>query len=181
VLRPGPEFDLGSSHVRYRNLPFVLLAVVPVIALAPSAWAQAATNNLAVDATVTTECTVTAGAVYFGDYAPITSPNDTASAGTFTVYCTKGTAVHVGMGQGAHYNGVRRMSDGAAHFLTYVLYKEGAHTKVWNDTDSLDRVAIASTAGIGGNRKNVFALLPKNQDQPAGEYIDTVAINVWID
>jgi spore coat protein U-like protein len=167
--------------VPHGNLPSVLLAVASIVALAPGAWAQAATSNLTVDATVVTECTVTAGAIHFGDYAPITAPNDTASAGTFTVYCTKGTAVHVGMGQGAHYNGVRRMTDGAANFLPYVLYKDGAHSKVWNDTDSLDRVAIASTAGIAGNQKNVFALLPKSQDQPAGEYVDTVAINVWID
>jgi spore coat protein U-like protein len=51
---------------------------------------------------------------------------------------------------------------------------------VWNDTVD-DRKAIASTAGTGGNELNVYGLLPKNQDQPAGEYSDTVAINVWID
>jgi spore coat protein U-like protein len=158
----------------------VLLAVAPAFAFASGAWAADATNNLTVDATVLPDCSVTSGAIHFGDYNPITTSSDTSASGLFTVYCTKGTAVHVGMGEGANYSAGRRMKNGTANFLSYGLFMEGSHVNVWNDSVD-DRKAIASTAGTGGNELNVYGLLPKNQDQPAGEYSDTVAINVWID
>jgi spore coat protein U-like protein len=158
----------------------VLLAVVPVVAFASGAWAADATNNLTVDATVLPDCSVTSGAIHFGNYNPVTASSDTSASGEFTVYCTKGTAVHVGMGEGANFSSGRRMKNGTANFLNYGLFMEGSHLNPWNDTAD-DRKAIGSTAGTSGNELNVFGLLPKNQDQPAGEYVDTVAINVWID
>ena len=159
----------------------VLLAVVPVVAFASSTFAADATNNLTVDAVVMADCSVTSGAIHFGNYNPITTSSDTSASGDFTVYCTKGTAVHIGMGEGANYSGARRMKNGTSNFLTYGLFKEGSHENAWGDTLSADRVAIASTAGTSGNEKTVYGMLPKNQDQPAGAYSDEVAINVWID
>jgi spore coat protein U-like protein len=160
----------------------VLLAVAAVIAFASSASAADATNNLTVDATVATECTVTSGAIHFGSYAPITATSDAASSGNFTVFCTKGSAVHIGMGQGANYNSVRRMKHGTEDFLGYALFSDVDHEFSWGDaSDNSDRVAIASTAGTSGNEKTVFGLMTKNQNQPAGDYTDEVAINVWLD
>ena len=73
----------------------------------------------------------------FGAYDPVaanaTAPLD--GIGTVTVTCTKGAAAKVGLNPGSNAQGTtRRMSQGAAAYLTYELYKDASHATVWGDT-----------------------------------------------
>lgn len=160
----------------------VLLAAIPVVAFTSSAWAYGAgaTGPLFVEAAVSTECVVESGGLFFGEYAPITG-GDRMSESSFIVRCTKGTAVHIGLGEGNNFDGVRRMRSGVEDFLYYSLYQDGGLNSEWKDTDNVDRVAIPYTSGIYGDWKTVYGRVPGFQNQPAGWYMDVVAINVWID
>ena len=100
---------------------------------------QSATASLTVSASVSKNCTITTAPVTFGAYDPVTA-NATApldATGTVTVTCTKGAVAKVGLGTGSNAEGTtRRMTGGAAAFLTYELYQDSAHATVWGDTAS---------------------------------------------
>ena len=100
---------------------------------------QSATASLTVSASVSKNCTITTAPVTFGAYDPVTA-NATApldATGTVTVTCTKGAVAKVGLGAGSNAQGTtRRMTGGAAAFLTYELYQDSSHSTVWGDTAS---------------------------------------------
>ena len=135
------------------------------------------TANLAVSASVTTNCRVAAGSIDFGSYDPIdthdTTPLD--AAGSFQVRCTRGGSAVLKLDQGGHASGgTRRMSDGGGTFLAYDLYTSGAYTTVWDDTANTVAFGPAATSAL--TTIDVFGRVPAGQDVPAGAYADTVTI-----
>ena len=99
--------------------------------------AQSASASLAVTANVIKNCTISTAPVNFGAYDPVaanaTAPLD--GIGTVTVTCTKGAVAKVGLNPGANAQGTtRRMTQGAAEYLTYEVYKDTGHANVWGDT-----------------------------------------------
>ena len=107
----------------------IVLAGFAVVSIAAESRliGQSATASLTVTANVSKNCTITTAPVTFGAYDPVTA-NATApldGIGTVTVTCTKGAAAKVGLGAGSNAQGTtRRMTGGAAAFLTYELYKD---------------------------------------------------------
>ena len=116
----------------------------------------------------------------FGNYDPVTA-NATApldGIGTVTVTCTKGAPAKVGLNTGGNAQGTtRRMSQGAAEYLTYELYKEASHTTVWGDTadTALDLVAAPSR---DPRTFTVYGRVAAAQDATVGNYTDTVVATV---
>ena len=116
----------------------------------------------------------------FGAYdsvaANATAPLD--GIGTVTVTCTKGAAAKVGLGAGSNAQGTtRRMSQGAAAYLTYELYKDTAHATVWGDTAD---TALDIPAAPNRNPRNftVYGRVAAAQDATVGSYTDTVVATV---
>ena len=131
-------------------------------------------------ANVTKNCTITTAPVTFGAYDPVaanaTAPLD--GTGTVTVTCTKGAPAKVGLSPGSNAQGTtRRMSGGAAAFLTYELYKDTAHATVWGDT--ID-TALDIPAAPNRNPRDftVYGRVPAAQDATVGNYTDTVVATV---
>lgn len=162
------------------------LAILGVLLISSDNSARAAgsaTANLAVSATIGSNCTITTIAVGFPAYDPIvahaTSP-DTSTSGSVTITCTKGAATTIGLGLGSNASGSQmRMSDGAtpANYLSYALYQDSGFTKVWgNAAPNLVTPAVApdKTPRVF----SVYGSIPAAQDLPAGTYNDSVVATV---
>src|ERR1700694_3336108 len=127
------------------NRTTVVLCVAMGTALMSSAPAYAvgsANSNLAVNASVAANCTITTVAVAFGAYDPIVTNAATAllGSGSITIACTKASLPNIGLSLGATPNGsIRQMANGTER-LPYELYQPptlvagaacGALTTVW--------------------------------------------------
>jgi spore coat protein U-like protein len=141
---------------------------------------QTATSSLTVTASVAKNCTISTAPVNFGAYdtvaANATAPLD--GIGTITVTCTKGAVAKVGLNAGSNAQGTtRRMSQGAAAFLTYELYKDAAHATVWGDTAD---TALDVPAAPNRNPRTftAYGRVPAAQDATVGNYTDTVVATV---
>jgi len=114
------------------QLGVVLVVVTTALTTAVTmerAAAGTATSNLNVSATVTATCSITAGALAFGAYDPLTGAQVDGSA-QLTVACTKGTAAVVTLGQGQNAGTgstdlvpIRQMASGLNR-LGYALYAD---------------------------------------------------------
>ena len=166
-----------------------------VMAFAAAFTATAATagvdssKSIAVSSSVANSCVVSAGATLsFGAYDPVganatAGTGDLPGTGSFTLRCTKGASVTVGLNAGTHASGAqRRLSDGAttASFLLYDLYQpSGAlpgtcpSSTAWDN--STNTLAFSSTSAAAQN-VNVCGKIPGGQDVPAGTFTDTVTI-----
>jgi spore coat protein U-like protein len=141
---------------------------------------QSSSASLAVSASVSKNCTITTAPVNFGAYDPVatnaTAPLD--STGTVTITCTKGAVATVGLGVGGNAQGsTRRMSQGAAAYLNYELYKDGSHSTVWGDTvdTGLD---IPAAPNRNPRAFPVYGRVAAAQDATVGNYTDTVVATV---
>ena len=116
----------------------IVLASFAVVSIAAEtrvgAQSSSATASLAISASVAKNCTITTTPVAFGSYDSVTT-NATApldGVGAVIVTCTKGAPAKVGLNDGGNAQGTtRRMSQGAADFLTYELYKDTGHALHW--------------------------------------------------
>jgi spore coat protein U-like protein len=161
----------------------IVLAGVAVVSIAAEGRLSAQTassTSLTVSATVTKNCTITTAPVAFGNYdsvaANATAPLD--GLGTVTVTCTKGSPAKVGLNDGSNAQGAtRRMSQGAADFLTYELYKDTARATRWGNTTetALDIPAAPSQAP---RNFSVYGRVPQAQPAAVGSYTDTVTATV---
>ena len=163
-----------------RNL-LVVASIVSLSALAPPGLeAQTATASLTVSASVTKNCTISTTPVNFGSYDPVaanaTAPLD--GVGTIVVTCTKGAAAKVGLNPGSNAEGTsRRMSQGAAEYLAYEIYKDTTHSTVWGD--SLD-TALDIPAAPNRNPRTftAYGRIAAAQDATVGNYTDTIVATV---
>lgn len=136
--------------------------------------------NMQVSANVIRKCTITAQPLAFGNYDPVqanyTAPLDVET--TLTVACTKGTAVSIGMDNGANGQGQnRRMSGGVARFLNYQVYKDSSRNEVWGGVGN----GLLS-GGIAPSRDprkfTVYGRVAGGQDVGEGAFQDTVVVTV---
>lgn len=164
-----------------RRILLVLASIVAVSALAPNGLeAQTNTASLTVSASVTKNCTISTTPVNFGAYDPVaanaTAPLD--GIGSVVITCTKGAAAKVGLNPGSNPEGTsRRMTQGAAEYLAYELFKDTTHSTVWGDT--LD-TALDITAAPNRNPRtySVYGRIAAAQDATVGNYTDTVVATV---
>jgi spore coat protein U-like protein len=154
--------------------------VVASIAAESSLLGQTATSSLTVTASVSKNCTISTAPVNFGAYdtvaANATAPLD--GIGTITVTCTKGAVAKVGLNTGSNAQGTtRRMSQGAAAYLTYEIYKDTGHATIWGDTSD---TALDIPAAPNRNPRTftAYGRVPAAQDATVGNYTDTVVATV---
>jgi spore coat protein U-like protein len=154
------------------------------MAAVSSTDAATATQNLAVTASVSANCTIATAPVAFGAYDPVTANAATAlnGTGTVSVTCTSGASTTVTLGQGANAGGgstaaapARRLKDGGTDFLTYSLYSDTGRTTVWGDTAG---TGVAHTGTGTLTALTVYGAVTAGQNVPAGNYSDTVVATV---
>lgn len=155
-------------------------AVIAVIATAAPANAATTGDNLAVSATVTSNCTLSTTAVAFGS-VDVTSGADTDNTGGITVTCTAGTdwsaSADAGAGTGATLAS-RKMANGT-DLLSYVLYTDTGRTSIWGDGVGGTTALISDTGSGTAQSKTIYGRVPSGQTgAPAGSYADTVAVTV---
>jgi spore coat protein U-like protein len=149
------------------------------LGLAAPAFAQTATANLGVSATVAKNCSITTSAVAFGSYDPVvthaTSPLD--GTGSVVVTCTKGAGTRIDLGVGANASGSTRRMAGGGDFLTYELYQNTGRTTVWGSGASAGQT-IAAAPSRAARTFTVFGRIPAGQDVSAASYNDTVVATI---
>ncbi len=149
-----------------------------------SAFATTATDNMTVTASVTANCTISAGALSFGAYDPITANHSSPLNGTATlaVTCTSGALPTITLGQGSNAHSgstdaapLRQMIDGGTDVLGYFLYQDSGHSTVWGNT-------LATSAGYTGTGSStnvtVYGQVTAAQNVPAASYSDTVVATI---
>jgi spore coat protein U-like protein len=173
------------------NRTTAVLCVAMGAALTSSAPAYAAgslNSNLAVNASVNSNCTISTAAVAFGVYDPVVTNAASAltGSGSITIACTKGSVPTLKLDLGATPSGsVRQMASGAER-LPYELYQPpsnvagtacGALTQVWGTTGSgiLTTVAAPSSAA---RTYEVCGSIPGGANVAVGAYADTVIATV---
>jgi spore coat protein U-like protein len=159
----------------------VAMSGVVVIGSARLLSATTATVDLPIAVTVANNCTITAVAVGFPNYDPISthaSTPDDSTSGSVTITCTKGAATTIGLSLGANFTGTQaRMLNGAANYLNYGLYQDAGHTTAWGNAGaSLFTPPVAPSKDA--RTYPVYARIPAGQDVPAGTYTDTVTASV---
>jgi spore coat protein U-like protein len=161
--------------------PFVLAA--SLFAVESSALAGSASSNMTVSATVSNNCTISAGALAFGTYDPVSAnaAADLTGTATLTVACTSGGSATIDLDQGLHAAGgstatvpLRQLDDGAAHDLAYFLYQDANRSTVWGAA-----AASAAYTGTGAATSvTVYGKVTAGQNVPAASYSDTVVATI---
>ncbi len=154
---------------------------VGVLATAGGASAATTTGNLAVSATVATNCLFNSGTMAFGTYTPGNGNVDVS--GSVIVRCTNGMTYAVGLGTGLATGATeanRSMQNGAA-LLSYSLFKDVTRLQNWGQTLVADRVN-GTGAGLGtAQTLTVYGRIPDagaNQLAAAGSFTDTVLVTI---
>jgi spore coat protein U-like protein len=157
------------------------LLFVALLGFEGAAHAGTSTSNLAVSATVTSTCSISAGSLAFGAYDPVAASQVDGSA-TVSVNCTKGATTKITLGQGSHAAlgstdviPLRRMSDGT-NFLSYVLFADASRTTVWGNTVLTGVAYNASSSST--QQLSVYGRITASQDIPAGSYTDVVVATI---
>ncbi|WP_395390966.1 spore coat U domain-containing protein [Novosphingobium sp. BL-8A] len=154
------------------------MLAVTAFAAPHAAQAATTTTTMAVTATVQPSCTVSATALAFGNYNPLSAtPLDGTS--TITVNCTTGSTYTVGLNAGATSGATvtTRQMLLSSNALNYTLYRDSGRTNNWGNTPGTDTPALA-TATTSPASITVYGRIPALQNVPAGSYADTVTVSV---
>jgi spore coat protein U-like protein len=126
-------------------------------------------------------CSVTASAVAFGTYTPLTT---VPSTGTITITCLSvvgPSPATITLSAGASGTFAARTMTSAGNTLSYNLYLDAAHTQIWGtgsgvslaDTLSLNQGALGSTTTA-----TVYGLVPSQDPAPGANYTDNITVTV---
>jgi spore coat protein U-like protein len=145
-----------------------LVACGALLAAAVPASAETAGASLNVSATVAGRCSVAAGALAFGTYAPGTNASQSSD---LTVNCTQGTAYAVALGEGQA--GARQMSGPNGATLPYDIYRDAARSQRWGSGAE----AVPGSGSGADQTLRLYAAIA-SADAPSGDYNDTVTVSV---
>ena len=159
--------------------PNPALALLALLAISCGiARAATVTTTFNVAATVVSACTVSATDMAFGSY-DTTSPTPTTATSTVSVRCALLTPYHVRLDKGAYGADVqnRKMKGpGASDYLNYSLYRDGARTQNWGETDGVDTVDAVGTGTTVDHA--VYGRIPAEQNVNTGAYTDVITVTV---
>ena len=155
-----------------------------MLGVASKAEAGSQTSTLAVAAQVTANCTISTSALAFGSYDPVVTNATTAlnGTGTVTVTCTSGASTNVLLGQGSNASvgstdavPIRRMTDGATHYLSYAIFQDTGRSTTWGNTNATSE---AYTGTGSSSALTVYGKVDAGQNVPAGSYTDSVLATI---
>lgn len=158
----------------------VPLAAGVLVALSGAAQAASpASTTFGVSATVAANCIVSALPIAFGNYDGTAEVNVSQD---LSVRCTKNLPYTIRLNGGLQSSFPRKLVNGS-DTLEYNLFRESGRTSVWGDGTS--GLVVAGTGnGMGipnANPHTIYARLlnsAANQAAPAGNYADTITVEV---
>ncbi|EQB07709.1 Csu type fimbrial protein [Novosphingobium lindaniclasticum] len=153
----------------------------------PTVLGTGAPVRITVSLVVQNDCMITAPAATFGSAPLVGSFNPITR--TILIRCSAGAAYSVGLDDGANADGnVRRMRAGtgaAASYLRYEIYKTAGSTERWGATGTARRSSASAESNPGiydsvTSQGYTYraAILPGQVTPPAGDYADTVRVDV---
>jgi spore coat protein U-like protein len=157
-------------------------AALALGAASGGAQAETATSDFLVSAHVTASCSLNAGALDFGPYDPLVAnvSNDLLAQSSISVTCTNLAPATIALSSGGSpttgTGATRRLTDGAAHFLTYSLYTDTTRTAAWGDGTLAPTLVYTGTGAQ--DTLTVFGKVESNQKAAAGTYSDTVTATI---
>lgn len=149
-----------------------------------AAFAGSATSSMSLSASVSDNCTISAGALSFGAYDPsvanASSPLD--GSASISVLCTLGAAASVELGQGSNADAgssdaapLRRLADGSGNFLSYALDQDASHMVLWGNTSGTG----SAQTGTGASESiTVYGRIAAAQNVPSGSFTDSVLATI---
>lgn len=151
-------------------------------------YAGTATANLAVSATVASNCTISTTPLAFGTYDTITGTAVNGTGGV-TVTCTKGASgLSVGLDNGGNFSGGTRNMTSSGNSLAYSLYQPPNNTPgsactfpgttAWGNTVGTNTLGLTNAPSKSARSYNVCGTIAASQDVPAGSYTDTVVATI---
>jgi len=160
-----------------KRLLLASAALAGVLA-AQDARAASVMDHIAASATVTTICTVSAGALAFGEVSLTDVTNGTA---TVNVTCTDGGAYTVALDSGLNaVSGQRNLKKGAtANVLAYGLFQDSGHSTAWTDSGL---GLVSGTGNASAQPLTVYGQITSGQHLVSGSgsasYTDSVQVTV---
>ncbi len=129
-----------------------------------------------VTATVVANCSLSVGALAFGNYIPTAQPTATAP---ISVTCTNTTAYNIGLdgGTGSESSGYTRYMTGPGGAeIPYHFFSNPGHTTEWGNTVGTDTVAGTGTGSA--QTITVYGVMYTSHYVTPGSYTDTVTATV---
>lgn len=159
----------------------ILVCVVSLLAPITAMASGSDSDNMAVSATVSDSCTISAGALSFGTYDTVSGAAVPGEA-TLSVACTEGASAVLTLGQGSNPDtgsddsAPLRQMGSSANRLAYTLYQDVGHGDLWGNTEVTGVPYTASSSAPADI--TVFGEISGSQDVPSGSYTDTVVATV---
>ena len=148
-----------------------------------SASAQVQNATMNVTANVPGVCTLTAGAMSFGQYDSTLGTDFTA---VVQFNCTTGASSSITMNYSGNATGAQRRMVNGGSYLNYAVYQPVsatpgaacAYTNAWGNVTTGGTALVTGTGAVGTSRNyNVCGRIAAGQTgAPVGNYADTVAI-----
>jgi spore coat protein U-like protein len=135
-----------------------------------------ATPTFTARATVQAQCTVSATDLNFGSAGIISAARDATN--TVSVVCTRDAAYTVALNGGVSgaSDPTQRKMTKASEFILYGLYRDGARTLPWGDTQGIN---TAAGTGSGSTQNHtVYGRVPAQATPSPGTYTDTIVVTV---
>jgi spore coat protein U-like protein len=160
-----------------RSWPRIAAAALLFLPFADPSNAATAKSTFAVQMTVTSSCVINSAATLnFGSTGVLTAA--VTGTSTLQVQCTNATPYNIGLDAGTGTGAtvaVRKMTGGTST-ITYSLYQDSGHTKVWGRT-----VGTNTVAGTGNGAKQsytVYGRVPAQTTPAPATYTDTITVTV---
>ncbi|HVI59780.1 MAG TPA: spore coat U domain-containing protein [Luteimonas sp.] len=137
-------------------------------------------------------CIVSASAINFGAYDPITTTSPVDSAGNVQVDCDPttfgellfGVQVSISLSRGSSGSyAARTLRQPPASILQYNLYTTAARTTVWGDGNGGTQTVDGAVGGYLSGQPTprsfpVFGRIPTGQDPNLGLHSDTITVTI---
>jgi len=148
------------------------MAVLATLLTLEPAAAETKTSSFQVGMNVSASCSLSASNLSFNTMPTGTTAGSDAAT-DISVSCSQGTPYQIGLSQGSHFSGGRRMSSGSS-FVNYELYSDPSRTNVWSTTQ------VVSFTGNGSSQSHtIFGRIPGGQSVPTtGSYADTIVATI---
>lgn len=165
---------------------FVITGTVGLLAMGSAfAGTSPQTTTFLVSANVIKSCNVSATALAFGTYDPLSATNATGTS-TVSVQCTKTTVATIALNGGVNGSlAQRKMKDtgSSTDLLNYQLYTTSGNSAVWGDgTGGTSTQSYTSASAATVQPFTVYGTIPSGQNvtpsSVANSYQDTITVTV---
>jgi spore coat protein U-like protein len=168
--------------MRYHFLYFYFISAY-ILGFCMSLHGTTTTGNLAVSATVTNACLVTATSPVAFGIIDGSFTSSTLGAGSVTVLCTLGEPYTISLGPGQNpitpAFTFRQMTDGSGNFISYQLFSDSNRTILWGNGVNFGNPVIGLVGTGLPQLYPVYGQIPSGQAPvPSGAYLDTVLVTV---